>query len=195
MRWMWMAGCAPGLAFATEATIEVGQDCFDLDAGAVDAAADVGPVAPACANDIDDDGDGAVDLADPGCVGPEDDDEADPDPLPACGNGLDDDEDGLTDYPSDPDCLAAGGDSEGAICGPDRRLVELMPGIPTAVLLPNADPVAQSNRLMILARATESARTPQAAIAVADRALALDIDDAMREAIQGYRQGLVWLTE
>lgn len=60
---------------------------------------------------------------------------------------------------------------------------------------PSADPVTQSNRLMILARATESARTPQAAIAVADRALALDIDDAMREAIQGYRQGLVWLTE
>lgn len=60
---------------------------------------------------------------------------------------------------------------------------------------PDADPVSLSNRLMILARATESARTPQAAIAVADRALALEIDDSLREAIQGYRQGLVWLTE
>lgn len=60
---------------------------------------------------------------------------------------------------------------------------------------PDADPVAMANRLMTLAKATEVARTPQAAIAVVDRALALEIDDSLREAITAYKQNLEWLTE
>jgi hypothetical protein len=54
---------------------------------------------PACANGLDDDGDGLTDWpADPGCpfasAGPED---------PPCDDGLDNDGDGLTDF-DDPDC-------------------------------------------------------------------------------------------
>ncbi|MCA9543665.1 MAG: hypothetical protein KC613_04725 [Myxococcales bacterium] len=71
---------------------------------------------PACRNGVDDDGDGAVDLLDPGCEGPEDADEVDPADAPACANGLDDDGDGQTDYPADPDCLAAGHFEEAPPC-------------------------------------------------------------------------------
>ncbi|HVD87175.1 MAG TPA: lytic murein transglycosylase [Solirubrobacterales bacterium] len=39
--------------------------------------------APACANGLDDDGDGLVDTADPGCESPEDSDESTPAPAPA----------------------------------------------------------------------------------------------------------------
>ena len=88
-------------------------DAGDPDGG------DLGPDAslgPACANDLDDDGDGLTDLADPGCLDPTDDDEADPADPPLCANGVDDDDDGLVDWPDDPDCTGAGG-QEGAACG------------------------------------------------------------------------------
>ena len=49
----------------------------------------------ACADGIDNDADGLIDLRDPGCVGPEDTDETDAVSVPQCSNGLDDDEDGL----------------------------------------------------------------------------------------------------
>ncbi len=71
---------------------------------------------PACRDGVDSDGDGAVDLADPGCTDPEDADEADPDEPPVCSNGLDDDQDGLVDYPADPDCVAAGHFEEAPPC-------------------------------------------------------------------------------
>ncbi|MCA9547940.1 MAG: hypothetical protein KC613_26225, partial [Myxococcales bacterium] len=72
---------------------------------------------PACRDGLDNDGDGALDLADPGCEGTEDADEADPAEPPVCANGLDDDADGLTDYPADPDCAAAGYGEEQPPCG------------------------------------------------------------------------------
>ncbi len=56
---------------------------------------------PACSNGADDDGDGLVDLADPGCTGPGDTSERDPSLV--CDNGLDDDGDGLADL-ADPGC-------------------------------------------------------------------------------------------
>ena len=69
----------------------------------------------ACADGLDNDGDGLVDAADPDCTGADDDDEAAPaDPpavLAACANGLDDDGDGLVDA-GDPGCVHALDDSE-----------------------------------------------------------------------------------
>jgi probable HAF family extracellular repeat protein len=56
----------------------------------------------ACADGIDSDGDGLVDLGDPGCANASDASERDF--TRACDNGLDDDSDGLYDYPFDPAC-------------------------------------------------------------------------------------------
>ncbi len=68
--------------------------------------------APRCSDTRDNDQDGRVDLLDPGCVEPADEDEADPPTPPECGDGLDNDGDGQTDYPADPTCSAAGGPRE-----------------------------------------------------------------------------------
>jgi hypothetical protein len=68
--------------------------------------------APECGDGVDNDGDGLIDRRDPGCDSLADRSEADPAERPACGNRVDDDHDGRTDYPADPGCLAAGGDSE-----------------------------------------------------------------------------------
>ncbi|MCA9543457.1 MAG: hypothetical protein KC613_03675, partial [Myxococcales bacterium] len=68
-------------------------------------------------NDLaDNDGDGLIDLADPGCVEGLDDDEADPAEVPQCADGVDNDLDGLIDFPNDPECAAAGGDIEAPFC-------------------------------------------------------------------------------
>lgn len=65
---------------------------------------------PACANGIDDDGDGFTDYPfDPDCFDTIDDDES---PSTACFNGLDDDGDGLIDWPFDPGCDSAYDDDE-----------------------------------------------------------------------------------
>ncbi|MEZ4469583.1 MAG: hypothetical protein R3F60_02035 [bacterium] len=72
---------------------------------------------PACRDGEDNDGDGQVDLADPGCTEAEDADETDPDEPPVCANDLDDDGDGRVDWPADPDCAAAGGPEEAPPCG------------------------------------------------------------------------------
>lgn len=62
----------------------------------------------ACANGLDDDGDGKIDYpSDPGCSSATDTSEADPVPPPvACGDGIDNDSDGKTDYPADPGCTS-----------------------------------------------------------------------------------------
>ncbi|MBU1896695.1 hypothetical protein KKB55_02875, partial [Myxococcota bacterium] len=75
-----------------------------------------GPVLPRCADGVDNDWDGLIDLDDLGCGSGEDDDEADPPQTPACVNGIDDDGDGLTDYPADPGCLAPGDLTEESLC-------------------------------------------------------------------------------
>jgi hypothetical protein len=70
------------------------------------------PLPGACANGLDDDVDGLVDMLDPGCADPEDADETDPPAPAACGNGADDDHDGLVDFPLDPGCAGPGDRTE-----------------------------------------------------------------------------------
>jgi hypothetical protein len=75
--------------------------------------------ASACRDLEDNDGDGLVDLTDPGCETPDDDIELDPPTPPACADGLDNDNNGLTDYPNDAQCDAAGDPREGPVCALD----------------------------------------------------------------------------
>ncbi|MFC1609466.1 hypothetical protein ACFL6C_00780, partial [Myxococcota bacterium] len=66
-----------------------------------------------CRNGLDDDGDGLIDGADPGCQSEDDTDEHGDD---VCDNGLDDDRDGRADYLANGDgdeaCLSPTGDTE-----------------------------------------------------------------------------------
>ncbi len=78
-----------------------------------------------CANGVDDDGDGAVDLADPGCIWEHDPSEVDPPSRPACGDGVDNDEDGALDWPDDDGCLAAGDASELLHCAQFDEVITL----------------------------------------------------------------------
>ncbi len=68
----------------------------------------------ACGDGVDNDGDGLVDMADPGCESTSDDDEYNevtPSPATACSDGVDNDGDGLTDL-ADPGCSDASDDDE-----------------------------------------------------------------------------------
>ncbi len=65
----------------------------------------------ACENTLDDDSDGLVDMNDPGCTSPTDDDEYNLVVLPKCSNTLDDDSDGLVDM-NDPGCTSPTDDDE-----------------------------------------------------------------------------------
>ena len=77
-----------------------------------------------CANGVDDDGDGLTDYPlDPGCDGPNDEDETDPE-APACGDGADNDGDDLIDL-DDPGCADAADPNEGDQCGPDQGFVDV----------------------------------------------------------------------
>lgn len=67
---------------------------------------------PQCDDLIDNDNDGAIDLDDPGCDMPSDDNERDSARVPACNNGLDDDGDNSIDWPFDPGCAARGDPDE-----------------------------------------------------------------------------------
>jgi len=69
-----------------------------------------GPDPTPCANGIDDDGDGLIDAADPGCANAFDLDERSA-ALP-CDDGIDDDGDGRIDWPADPECGSPSGLSE-----------------------------------------------------------------------------------
>ena len=109
---------APGLYFLvvdTGSRNRVGQ--FKLTVEAV--------APPECRNGVDDDGDGRVDAADPGCVDFDDPDEADPVEAPACADGVDNDDDGEIDYPADDDCLTAGGPLEAPLCALDAPVFRL----------------------------------------------------------------------
>lgn len=72
---------------------------------------------PACADEQDNDGDGKVDLADPGCSSPSDNDESDPILLPPppppkqCADGKDNDGDTRVDM-ADPGCSSSTDDDE-----------------------------------------------------------------------------------
>ena len=75
-----------------------------------------GEVSYACNDEEDNDGDGFVDLSDPGCTAASDNDEADPESDPECYDTIDNDGDGQTDYPADLDCLSAGDHTESVRC-------------------------------------------------------------------------------
>ena len=123
------SGAQPGTA-ARIAPVEPGRIYVIVDQGARDGG---GPfrlsveaeAASACRNSVDDDLDGRLDLADSGCESGDDDDEADPARPPECADGLDNDEDMRTDYPADPECLAAGIDREAPLCQLDVPLTDL----------------------------------------------------------------------
>ncbi|MFH0712653.1 MAG: hypothetical protein V2A55_02270 [Candidatus Jorgensenbacteria bacterium] len=67
---------------------------------------------PACSDGADNDSDGFIDLADPGCVDASDNSEVDPSSKPACSDGIDNDGDKLIDYGNDPGCTSAGDTDE-----------------------------------------------------------------------------------
>jgi hypothetical protein len=68
------------------------------------------PAPPACADDLDNDGDRRADYGrDRGCTGPHDGTEQ-----PVCADGLDNDGDGLIDYAEDPGCESDGPKSQEA---------------------------------------------------------------------------------
>ena len=82
---------------------------------------------PECRDMLDNDEDGLVDAADPGCSEREDPDETDPDEPAVCSNGVDDDMDGDIDYPADEDCDYAGGPRERPICDLDAETIRVGP--------------------------------------------------------------------
>ncbi len=57
---------------------------------------------PACQNGVDDDSDGLIDMADPGCSSPADNNEGDG--TSQCQDGIDNDGDGAADFPNDFSC-------------------------------------------------------------------------------------------
>ncbi len=102
-----------------DASIIVGADAAPVpDVGAT-------PV-PACANGLDDDGDGRLDHPDdPGCRAPTDADESDDPMPPQCADGADNDADGYTDFPADPGC---GSDLDGDETNSSAALPECTDG-------------------------------------------------------------------
>ncbi len=127
--------------------VEIRPDAAPPDASppAPDAAPDARPDGPPelqCRNGLDDDGDGLIDLDDPGCIDAGGDDETDPDPLPVCANGVDEDDDGLVDYPADPDCRSAGWGSEGPVCGAGRAVEALELDVPRELILSRGEAIA-----------------------------------------------------
>jgi hypothetical protein len=67
----------------------------------------------ACDDGFDDDDDGLVDLADPGCIDAADDSELG---SVQCDNGLEDDGDGFIDFPDDPGCASLSANAEQVQC-------------------------------------------------------------------------------
>ena len=115
--------CAPGIADRLLAEdLPAGtwfiilEQGFGAQPGRV-ATVDVLSVIGECNDAIDNDGDGLIDLDDPGCEQGRDQSEVDPAAVPECANGVDDDEDGLVDYPEDNGCSAAGDPREGGCDG------------------------------------------------------------------------------
>jgi hypothetical protein len=73
---------------------------------------------PACADGLDDDGDGLIDFpADPGCNSANDLDERSP--RLVCDDGADNDGDGATDFPADPGCRDPAWALESPACDDD----------------------------------------------------------------------------
>ncbi|MEO8702025.1 MAG: hypothetical protein ABI867_18410 [Kofleriaceae bacterium] len=97
----------------------------------------------ACADGVDNNGDGKIDFPfDPGCSSPTDDTEDTVCPgasCPVCSNAMDDDADTLTDFPADFGCASAGGTTEVFCTGePDVGGAITMP-VTTGTLAGRAD--------------------------------------------------------
>ncbi|HII71147.1 TPA: PKD domain-containing protein [Candidatus Woesearchaeota archaeon] len=101
----------------TVTPVAPGCDTFTLELWDLDNAIDTMQVtlcsnpagAPACSDGLDNDGDGLVDMNDPGCSNPSDNDEYNY--LPQCADGVDNDGDGLVDL-NDPGCSGLSDDDE-----------------------------------------------------------------------------------
>jgi hypothetical protein len=80
-----------------------------------------------CDNGMDDDADGLTDFPDdPGCAGPDDDDETDPPPPPPeCNDAVDNNGNGVMDFPSDPGCVSLEDEDE----DDDPTITECFDGI------------------------------------------------------------------
>jgi hypothetical protein len=81
-----LAAATAGVVSATAGPLGSGTGDVNVDLPGGADLPDVGGVLPACSNTADDDGDGAVDLGDPGCSGPTDGDEYNPPPAPPGGS-------------------------------------------------------------------------------------------------------------
>ena len=90
----WLVGCDEGGGGDKDAMVDM--NVIDL---------------AACRDEVDNDGDGRIDLADPGCADAADDDETDAVIPPQCSDGEDNDDDGATDL-ADPGCTGAADDDE-----------------------------------------------------------------------------------
>ena len=82
---------------------------------------DVIPIPAQCADGIDNDGDGLIDMDDRNCCSASDDDELAQDapragPLPQCSDTIDNDDDCLIDHPDDNLCASADDPSESMSC-------------------------------------------------------------------------------
>jgi YVTN family beta-propeller protein len=105
--------CVPpgsGERMGVDADLDGAGDRDELDAGTDPANA--GSIFGACADGVDNDGDGLTDAVDPGCTGvlsPNSEN-------PACDDGVDNDGDGFFDWPNDPACLDASSINETAQC-------------------------------------------------------------------------------
>src|SRR5262249_24192763 len=119
---LWQLGTPAGATPAdirktlAEGALDIEAPGADRDAGSGLAAAraSADEMAASCSDGIDNDGDGLVDLADPGCSSATDASERNP--AVACDNGRDDDGDGLVDFPADPGCLSVTSNLENPAC-------------------------------------------------------------------------------
>jgi hypothetical protein len=88
--------------------------------------------APECGDGVDNDEDGVADAADSGCGWAGDPVEDEPAHVPACSNELNDDLDAAVDYPSDPECRRAAGDSE-QFCASSVPVAGSLGGVPLPI--------------------------------------------------------------
>jgi len=116
--WVAEAGSCDGSGCSGSALVEIdaasGVELQRLSGGLIGGRMDLAVVEdlPACANGVDDDGDGDVDFGgDSHCRRPDELFE-----LPACSDGVDNDGDGLVDYDADPGCGSAQSDRESPAC-------------------------------------------------------------------------------